>query len=152
VGLIRSISDGVVVLRPPGDGDAAALVAGRDEEFHRFLGEGDPEPDPTACIHVGGVVVGWVDYDRDRSWLLGDEVNVGYSVFARHRGRGYATRAVRLLLQHLAEDTPWQVATLLIDPANERSLALARRAGFTQVGDLDGNPYWKRPVRANDGP
>jgi RimJ/RimL family protein N-acetyltransferase len=97
-------------------------------------------------VVVDDVVVGWVDYDHDRPWLESDEVNVGYNVFRPFRGNGYATRAVRLLMRHLALDTEWQVATLLIHPDNERSLALARRAGFEPVGELDGNPYWRQRV------
>lgn len=141
-------SDGVVTIRPSTAADVAVLVDGRDEVFHRFLGDGDADPRPTACILVGGLVVGWVDYDHDRAWLEPHEVNVGYNVFASFRGRGYATRAVRLLMRHLAVDTDWEVATLLIAPENERSLALAARAGFDRVDDLDGNPYWKQQVSA----
>ena len=144
--LTRSLSDGPVTIRPAEPNDVAALVAGRDAVFHRFLGPGDPSPSPVACIVVDGVVVGWVDHDHERAWLADDEVNVGYHVFAQHRGRGYATRAVRLLLEHLAVDTPWRTATLLIDAANERSLALAARLGFERVADLDGHPYWKLDV------
>lgn len=136
-------SDGVVTIRPATAEDAPVLVAGRDEEFHRFLGEGAPDPRPVACIVVDGAVVGWVDYDHDREWLGDDEVNLGYHVFAAHRRRGYGTRAVRLLLDHLAADTGWSVATLLIDRENAASLALAQRAGFERVADLDGHPYWK---------
>jgi RimJ/RimL family protein N-acetyltransferase len=144
--LTRELSDGIVTIRPSTPADVPVLVAGRDEEFHRFMGHGDPQPHPTACIVVDDEVVGWVDYDRDRSWLEEDEVNLGYNVFAPFRGNGYATLAVQLLLRHLAEDTDWEVATLLIAPDNERSLALARRAGFASAGDLDGNPYWKKRV------
>ena len=145
--LTRALSDGVVVIRAPAAGDAAVLVAGRDELFHRFMGEGDAHPVPTACIIIDHDIVGWVDYEVDRPWLLSGEVNVGYNVFAAHRGNGYATRAVELLLQHLAEDTTYDTATLLIDPNNERSLALAQRTGFVAHGTLDGNLYWKRRVR-----
>jgi RimJ/RimL family protein N-acetyltransferase len=145
--LDRSLSDGIVTIRPTTAPDVPALLAGRDPESRRFLGDVDPEPHPVACIVVDGAVVGWVDHDRDRHWLGPDEVNIGYCVFPPHRGRGYATRAVRLLLRHLDLDTGWQVATLLIHPENEPSLALARRAGFEQVGELDGNPYWKRDLR-----
>ena len=141
-------TDGVVVIRPPEEGDAALLVAGRDDVFHRFLGPGDDHPAPTACIVVDGAVVGWVDYDIDRSWLEPGEVNVGYNVVAAHRGKGYASRAVELLLHHLAVDTEYEVATLLIHPENERSLALARRLEFVPHGDLDGNPYFKRALSA----
>ena len=144
--LRRARSDGVVTIRAPIDGDAALLVAGRDDVFHRFMGAGAEQPAPTACIVVADQVVGWVDYDVDRAWLAEGEVNVGYNVFAPHRGCGYATRAVELLLQHLADDTPYDTATLLIDPQNDRSLALARRARFDPHGELDGNLYWKRPV------
>ena len=145
--LTRTLTDGVVVIRRPADGDAAVLVAGRDEVFHRFMGQGVDNPSPVACIVVGDEIVGWVDYDVDRTWLLPSEVNVGYSVFAPHRGNGYATRAVELMLQHLAADTRYETATLLIDPTNERSIALARRARFDAHGELDGNLYWKRAVR-----
>lgn len=144
--LRRSLSDGFVSIRPSTSSDVAVLVEGRDEEFHRFLGEGDPEPLPVACIVVQDAIVGWVDYDHERPWLEADEVNIGYNVFRASRGNGYATRAVRLLMRHLALDSDWQVATLLIHPDNERSLALARRAGFTPAGELDGNPYWKQRV------
>lgn len=140
-------SDGLVALRAPEPGDAAVLVAGRDAEFHRWLGAGDPDPQPTACIVVDGAVVGWIDYDvDDRDWLAPGEVNVGYALFAAHRGRGVATRALALLLQHLAEDTEHTVATVLIEAANERSLAVAARAGFERRGTIGTSILLARPV------
>src|SRR5262249_8134312 len=110
-------TDGVVTLRAPAPSDAAQLVAGRDGEFHRWLGPGSATPAPVACIWVGDELVGWVDYDTDREhdWLGPGEVNVGYSLFAPARGKGYASRAVELLLRHLADETPHTTATLLID-------------------------------------
>jgi RimJ/RimL family protein N-acetyltransferase len=146
--LDRVLTDGRVSIRPSSVDDVPALIAGREAEFERFLGPRSPDPRPVACIVANDLqvdaVVGWVDYDHDRYWLEPDEVNVGYNLFAAHRGHGIATTAVHLLLDHLAQDTSWRVATLLIHPENERSLALARRAGFEQCGDLDGNPYWKK--------
>lgn len=143
---LRPTTDGVVGIRPPRPGDAEVLIAGRDEVFHRFMGEGSDDPQPTGCILVADEIVGWVDYDIDRTWLEPGEVNVGYNVFASHRGKGYATRAVQLLVHHLAVDGDHHTATLLIDPDNARSLALAARARFDRAGDLDGNPYFKRAV------
>ena len=121
------MSDGVVQLRASGAADVPTLVAGRDEESRRFLGPGDDEPRPTACIVVGGSVVGWVDFDDEREWLAPGEVNVGYHVFAEHRGRGYASRAVQLLGHHLAVRTDRRAMMLSIDADN------ALIAGFTGV-------------------
>ena len=139
------VTDGVVTLRAIEPGEGAVLVAGRDEVARRFLGEGDPDPRPLAVIEVGDEVVGWVDVD-EREWLDPHECNLGYLVLSEHRGRGYASRAVRLLLHHLALEGRYSVATLLIDPANERSIALAERLGFPRVPDLDGNPFFKVEV------
>jgi RimJ/RimL family protein N-acetyltransferase len=140
------VTDGVVRIRRHGPGDAALLVGGRDAEFHRWLGPGAKEPAPLACIEVDGELAGWVDYDVGRSWLDPGEVNVGYALFPTHRHRGYATRAVQLLMHHLATNTAQGVATLLIDPDNRSSLAVANRAGFARVGDVDGQAYFKRPI------
>ena len=151
---LRATTDGVVVVRPPEVGDAAVLIAGRDEEFDRFLGPGSDDPWPTGCVVLGDEVIGWVDFDIDRSWLEVGEVNVGYNIFSMHRRVGYASRAVKLLLHHLALTGGHHTATLLIHPDNTRSLALAARTGFTSHGDLDGNPYWKRsvpPLSYSDG-
>ena len=95
---------------------------------------------------VAGEVVGWVDYDTDREWLQAGEVNIGYNVFARHRGNGYASRALELLIRYLDESTVFHTATLRIDPANAASLAVAARSDFVPSGDVDGSQYFKRPV------
>ncbi len=71
-------------------------------------------------------------------------------MFAPHRGRGYATRAVHLLMHHLAMRTTRRSVTLLIDAGNDRSLAVAERAGFAQSdaspGHRPGQRCFKRPV------
>lgn len=138
--------DGVVSLRPPGPGDAARLVEGRDDEFFRWLGPGAEVPRPVACVWAEEELVGWVDYDLEHEWLAPGEVNVGYFLFADARGKGLASRAVALLLEHLRSDTEHRTATLVIDPANTRSLALARRLGFAQVGELEGGLFFRRPL------
>jgi RimJ/RimL family protein N-acetyltransferase len=63
-------------------------------------------------------------------------------------GHGYATRAVRLLLRHLAVRTDYTVASLLIDPGNARSLALAARiAGAVEAAHPRGR-YFRVPLTA----
>jgi len=123
------------------------LIAGRDAEFDRWLGPGANDPRPTACIVVDDEIVGWIDFDSGRDWLPPGAVNVGYFLFAPARGNGYATRAMTLLLEHLATQPDVDTATVLIDPGNARSLAVAERAGFTERGIVDGSVYLTRPVR-----
>lgn len=146
-GELRPVTDGVVRLRPSTPDDVAAILAGRDAEFHRWLGPGSPEPRPSACVEVGGTVVGWVDYDRNgHDWLAPDEVNLGYTLFPDHRHHGYASRAVQLLMHHLSRATSFRTASLLIDPGNRASLALGERLGFQRGRDVDGQVYLFRPV------
>jgi predicted acetyltransferase len=152
--MIRAVSeagssiatDGVVTLRAPRGSDWRLLVEGRDDEFHRWLGPGTDVPEPVACVWVGDQLVGWVDYDLDHAWLSPGEVNVGYSLFPAARGKGYASRAVALLLRHLRRDTEHAVATVLIDPENVRSLAVARRLGFVERGEVDGELFLARDL------
>lgn len=145
--LFEPVTDGIVMLRPPSSGDAAVLIAGRDQEFRRWLGPGSDDPRPTACIVVGGEVVGWIDYDTESPWLDQDAVNIGYSLSAPARGKGYATRAMALLLHELAAHSDHDTATVLIDPGNARSLAVARRAGFVERDAIDGQVLLSRPIR-----
>jgi RimJ/RimL family protein N-acetyltransferase len=139
-------TDGVVTLKAPKGNDARVLLEGRDAEFRRWLGPGADVPEPVACVWVGDQLVGWVDYDLDQPWLGPGEVNVGYSLFPAARRKGYASRAVELLLGHLRRDTEYTVATLLIDPENVRSLALARRLGFVEKEEIDGQLFFVRDL------
>ncbi len=78
--LKTTLTDGVVSLRCPKEGDAEQLIAGRDSEFRRFIGEGSPNPEPTAIVlNPDNQIVGWIDYDLERAWLAGGEVNNGYN-------------------------------------------------------------------------
>jgi RimJ/RimL family protein N-acetyltransferase len=143
---IHITTDGVVTLEPSRPGDARLLLEGRDEEFFRWFGPGAENPDPVACIWVDDELVGWVDYDVGRDWLQPGEVNVGYYLFPAARGKGYASRAVELLLQHLSRDTRHTIATLLIHPENERSLRLAHRLEFVERGEVEGERFFARTV------
>lgn len=132
-------SDGVVTLRRPRPGDWRLLVKGRDDEFFRWLGPGADVPSPAACIWHDNQLVGWVDYDLDHDWLEPGQVNIGYYLFATARRKGFASRAVELLLLHLGRDTDYSVATVVIDPENTTSLALARRLEFVEHGKIAGH-------------
>lgn len=94
-----------------------------------------PVPVPVA----GGARVQAQRGPADHRWT--EEVNIGDHVFPEHRGRGYATRAVGLMLVHLREDTEHRAATLLIHPDNVASLAVAARNGFERVADVEGRTF-----------
>jgi RimJ/RimL family protein N-acetyltransferase len=129
------VGDGVVSIRAFTPEDEPALLASRDDEWDRWLGPGDEHPQPTACILVDDRVVGWVDSDRDHPALGPGETNVGYHVFAPHRGAGYATRAVRLLIRRLAEEGDLTTAILEVHALNAASLRVAEKAGFVRTGE-----------------
>lgn len=145
--LVGEWTDGTVSLRPSAANDRPTLIAGRDGEFQRFLGQGSPEPDPTAIVlNTAGEIAGWVDCDTDRPWLQSGEANIGYNILPEQRGRGFAKRALALLMTFLAENSELTTATLLIDPANAPSLAVAQQTGFVQHGDIDGQMLFKRDL------
>lgn len=143
---LEIVTDGVVTLRPPGLDDARLLVEGRDDEFLRWLGPGAETPSPVACVWVDDELVGWVDYDLEHDWLRPGEVNVGYYLFPAARGRGYASRAVELLLLHLRRATRHTAATLAIEPENVRSLRLARRLGFVEQREFERGIFFVREL------
>jgi RimJ/RimL family protein N-acetyltransferase len=148
---VADLTDGLIVLRPPAPEDRDALLGLRDEQFHRFMGPGSPEPQPTFCIWFDGAVIGWVDADEPglHAWLTDDELNLGYALHPDHRGRGYATRAVMLLLHHLSQASPASTATLAIDLDNAWSVAIAERCGFEPHGTVTGDKeswFFKKPI------
>jgi len=83
-----------------------------------------------------------------------DAVEIGYSVFPEHRRRGYATEAVRALLDWArAQGVDRFVAS--VGPDNEPSLAIVRRLGFKQTGERmdeeDGRELVFELTRGADG-
>ena len=85
----------------------------------RSWATGSPDPRPTAVIEVDGrASVGWVDHDHDdaHTWLDADECNVGYHVFAAHRGRGH---------RHPSRATPPRAAATT--PTRRRSSSTRER-------------------------
>lgn len=152
-----------VRLRPLAEADLRAHADGCDDLVVRWNGgrassddehrswlrrnerawqEGAPVVDLAIEDERTGEHVGVVGVQRGLSYLEPGEVNLTYTLYAGHRGRGYATAAV-VEAMHLAL-TGGSVSRFLIrcDPANERSGAVARRLGFTAHGSVTEPDGW----------
>jgi RimJ/RimL family protein N-acetyltransferase len=142
-----------VTLRPADAGDLPSIEVGiRDPEVVRWLGRNDApgaevlalneqrwrEGSPTLVIcESDGAFRGlvWVNAGmKDPSVGY-----VGYFLLPGARRRGVATRAVRLIARWAIHDLGLARLCLLIEPANERSQRVARRAGFRETGLLRGH-------------
>ena len=75
--------------------------------------------------------------------LIG-RAEIGYSVFQKFRGRGFATEAAGALVQWAFQSGEKRVYAS-VSPTNAPSLAVVRRLGFTQVGtqadEIDGTEF-----------
>jgi len=154
-------TDGTVTIRRPTADDAQAHTAMIDdvqidwlwEPEHRGLWEAkSPEeqlahqrahlqrvhdeyatgPRWTFAIEVDGDYVGHVDADLDNPHVSPGDANVSYSMAPTHRGRGYVSRAVRLVLRFVAEHTGAREARLVVHPDNAASLRVAQAVGATE--------------------
>jgi [ribosomal protein S5]-alanine N-acetyltransferase len=61
-------------------------------------------------------------------------VEIGYSIFEPYRRQGYATEAVRALIDWAQRQPGVERIIASISPTNEPSLAIARRFGFVEIG------------------
>jgi RimJ/RimL family protein N-acetyltransferase len=142
------LTDGVVTLRPPDEGDLEAIAAGiEDPDVVRWLGRPPGTAaevlalnrlrweagSPTfAVCEADGACVGhiWANRRPDEPTAVG----IGYFLLPKARGRGLATRAVRLLCDWLVAEQGVTTLRLFTEPANEPSQHVAERSGFTRIG------------------
>jgi RimJ/RimL family protein N-acetyltransferase/8-oxo-dGTP pyrophosphatase MutT (NUDIX family) len=151
-----TLTDGVVTLRPFRDDDVAEAVAGHDEVIAHWFGWSPDAVTPDRmrraiadwrasyagdraqvafAIEVEGRLVGSVDVRRrdagvgELSWVL----------YRGHRGRGSATRAVRILVDFALTETGqgglgYTRVEAKVEPDNESSLRVATRSGLRREG------------------
>jgi len=115
-----------------------------DERFlHRRLGQmrRDPELQPwlarALVLREAGAVVGHAGFHGPpgvNGPAQPDAVEVGYTVFPPHRGKGLATEAVRALIAWARERGVHRLYAS-VGPGNEPSLAIVRKLGFVQTGE-----------------
>ena len=103
----------------------------------------DPSQEPwllrAMVLRDTGAAVGYVNFHAppDERGM----VEIGYQVLPEHQGRGYATEAAHGMWDWATRHGA-RVLRASISPGNVPSLAIARRAGFVEVGeqmdDIDG--------------
>jgi RimJ/RimL family protein N-acetyltransferase len=151
---VPTLGDDAIVLRPPEPGDAAAITAAvQDPDIPRFTMIPSPYSvddaaafiDRSAELWRTGAGAPFVIVDGATGTLLGGiglheldvdttPAHVGYWVAAGARGRGIATRALRLVTRWALDDLRLPRLELSTFVDNDRSQRVAVRAGFTRDG------------------
>lgn len=152
-------SDGVVALRLPRLRDVPAIVeACRDPEIARWT----TIPQPYGPEHAEGFVLGAAGLAAAGSDLMtlivdaatdaplgsvglhrvgGGEGMIGYWLAPAARGRGVATRGVRLLVRHALATLDLRRLWAEVLVGNDPSLAVLHRCGFVQEGLARERPH-----------
>lgn len=163
VGEVVQATDGVVELRPWTTSDAGFLLeACCDEAIRRFWLRQPLETLDDAAAMSDALSASWVDFHETGAmkrlafliaeapsgtplglcgvdeWFADGSVQIGYFLAPGARGRGYATRAVRLLMSWLFELGARKVFATT-DPLNADSIAVLRRAGFVDEKKIRGS-------------
>jgi RimJ/RimL family protein N-acetyltransferase len=145
------LSDGVVTLRPFRLDDAAAVAAAcSDPDIPRFTHVPDNYTESDAREFIAGTLR---PEREERSFAIVDSGDmllgaigfriphpgtgeIGYWLAAGARGRGAATRAVRLVCEWAFRELGLMRMQLLTHPENAASQKLAERCGFHREGLL----------------
>ncbi len=152
---VEGLGDGRIRLRLHADADVPAIVAAcQDPEIPRWTRVPDQygETEARAWLaqetegRAGGEALGLVIVGPDDGGLLGSigarleladgRCELGYWTARRARGRGVATRAVRLLSGWAFEALGVGRLQILVEPDNTASRRVAERAGFAFEGVL----------------
>jgi RimJ/RimL family protein N-acetyltransferase len=78
------------------------------------------------------------------------EPELGWDLFDGHEGQGFATEAARAAREHAYRGLGWTTAISLVKPANTASLAVCRRLGARQDGEITHERHgpmqvWRHP-------
>jgi RimJ/RimL family protein N-acetyltransferase len=162
------ITDGALTLRPLRLEDAAPHLAGEDAELVYWLNGGPGTlpgvesyirstieqwaaggPKLAFGIRVDDVLAGTIDVD-----LALPDAELAYGLYPAWRGRGLATRAVRLVCGYLRDRGDVDRAVIVTAPRNRASEAVAERAGFNpaaprRAGDSEPRNVWTLMIRGS---
>jgi RimJ/RimL family protein N-acetyltransferase len=152
-----------LVLRRFAPEDATTLAAYRsDPNVSRYQSWDSPVPVERARLLVAELSAGdprddgWFQYAmerKDQPGLIGDvgvcrrdggrQAELGFSLAAEHQGHGYASEAVRRLLEHLLVEEGLHRVAASCDARNVRSARLLERVGFRREGHLVASTWIK---------
>lgn len=113
----------------------SALVSPVDLE-HKFAADGVASDSFTRLLIVengSDRIIGTIWHFRSVPYFNAREI--GYTMLSpEHRGRGIATRAVRLLVRHLFDSLLINRLEIRMDTRNQASERVAIKCGFTKEG------------------
>ena len=150
------MNDDEIRLDPLGAQHAEAMDAlARDDGVAQFTRVPHPAPEGYGSVWVErytrgrdeGTNAGFAIVDSESGDFLGfvalvrldletQEAEAGYIIASRARGRGVATRGLRVLTDWAFAEFPLERIELFIDVANPASEVVAQRCGYTREGVL----------------
>ncbi len=156
---VPTLRDGDLALRPKRPGDIDAVTeACQDPEIQRWTFVPSPytRADAEAFFaksaeeQAAGAAAHWLAVDEDGALLGSFSVmeldrepgygEIGYWVTAAARGRGVATRGVRLLTGWALGELGLTTLEVLPHKDNAPSRRVAEKAGYADTGELRGAP------------
>jgi len=165
--MIPTIETERLILRAPSFADFEAYAAFRASERTKLIG--GPYDRAQAFTQLAEIIGHWTLRGFGR-WMVADkasdeplgivgcfcpegwpEPEIAWSVFERAEGRGIAYEAAFAARNYAYETLGWQTAISLVDPANTRSVALAKRLGCVDGGTFNHDTYglmhiWRHPA------
>jgi RimJ/RimL family protein N-acetyltransferase len=116
------------------DSEPPRTVAILEEQYRRWEPRRSPDGTQawlnwTARLR-GAEYVGWF-----QATVHADgRADLAYLVFQDHQRQGYAVEACRAVMNYVRDEHGARAVRATVDPANNASIALARKLGFTQTG------------------
>ena len=161
------IADEVIQLRPLSPEDTETHLLGCDPAIVDSLGggeaptrtqvrlwltqnaaswaNGEPLVDLGIEDQATGALCGTVGIQRGLDYLEPGQVNLTYALYPNWRGRGYATRAVRLAIELARRGAPVRQFVIRAAAWNGTSIRVAQRLGFRlsqTTDDANGRLEW----------
>lgn len=155
-------------LRAPKAADIEAYIDFRASDRSKTVG--GPYPRHTGWSQFAGLIGHWVIRGFGR-WIVADkatdaplgvvglyhpddwpEPEIAWSLFEAGEGRGIAYEAALAARAYAYDNLGWTGVMSLVDPANTRSVALARRLGCVADGHYDHPQYGRMHVWRHPGP